>query len=94
VLSAVDEGAGLDEAAHGRAEAAFDHEFGKWQSVIDAVRADRSLSPDRRAVAIFALRIRQKAEAYGARRRVLQEEIQKAQAARRAFRKISEQPKP
>lgn len=94
MLSAVDEGVGLDDAAHGRAEAAFNHEFGKWQSVIDSIRADRSLSPDRRAAAIFALRIRQKAEANGARRQVLQDEIQKAQAARRAFRRLTEQPKP
>jgi hypothetical protein len=88
------EGRGLDDAANGRAEAAYNHEFGKWQQMIEAVRADRSLSPDQRAAAVFALRIRQRLEAKGARKRVLEDEVQKAQTARRAQWTIRSQPTP
>jgi hypothetical protein len=86
---------GLDEAAIGRAEAAFAHEFAKWQGAIDAALADPSLSPDRRAAAVRALRIRQQAEANGVRKQVLDEEVQKAQAAQRARRSLKkDEPSP
>ena len=84
--------AGHDQGAAGRAEAAFKHEFDKWQLLIEAAQADKSLSPDQRAIAIAGLRFRQQIEANAARRRVLDEERQTAQAARRAARKLLNSP--
>jgi hypothetical protein len=71
----------FDEAAFGRAEAAFQFEFDKWQRIIDAARSDKGLTRDKRAAAVAALRIRQQIEAAGARRRVLEEETQRLRAA-------------
>jgi hypothetical protein len=67
----------------GRAGAAYAHEFAKWQAQIDAALTDRSLSSDQRDAAILSLRRRQQIEAVGARRRVLEEEAQSAEAERR-----------
>jgi uncharacterized protein (UPF0147 family) len=74
----------LDASAIGRAESAFQHEFAKWQSLIDAVASDRSLPQDRRQAAVAALRARQRAAANAAKRRVMEEEKQKTRSARRA----------
>lgn len=81
-------GGGLDAAALGRAEAAYKSEFDKWQAQIDAVIADKSLSPDQRVTALAALRAKQQIEASGARKRVIEEERQRARAGRRAARSI------
>ena len=76
----------IDKSVFGRAQAAFDAEFAKWQMQIDAVSADQSLSPDQRASALLALRTRQGLEANGARKRIIEEEKQRARAAKRAAR--------
>lgn len=76
----------MDQSVFGRAQAAFDAEFAKWQAQIDAVMADQSLSPDQRASALQALRTRQGIEANGARKRIIEEEQQRVRAAKRAAR--------
>ena len=62
----------------GRADAAYQAEFAKWEALIADVRADRGLSDDQRASAIVALRIRQRVEAQATRRRIILEEKQAA----------------
>ncbi len=57
----------------GRASAAYREMFALWEARIDDVRADRSLTPDQRAAAVIAFRLRQRIEARAIRRRVLAE---------------------
>ena len=83
---------GPNPASAGRAEAAYRHEFDRWQLQIDAVQADKSLSPDQRATAIAGLRFRQQVEANAARKRVLEDEKQRTKSARRAARNILKAP--
>jgi hypothetical protein len=80
------EAAHIDKSVFGRAQAAFDAEFAKWQMQIDVVSVDQSLSPDQRASALLALRTRQGIEASGARERIIEEEKQRVRAAKRAAR--------
>ena len=75
----------LDDAASGRADATFQFEFDKWQRIIDAALRDKGLSRDQRAAAVVAFRIRQQTEAAGARKRVMDEEMQKARTTNRRF---------
>lgn len=77
---------GQDTAAAGRAEACYKEEFDKWQAQIDAVANDVSLSRGQRAAGVAALRERQRVAANAARRKILEEEKQKAKAVRGASR--------
>ena len=64
----------------GRADAAFDHVMRAFQLQIDAARRDWSLTPAQRAAAIKALKMRQAVEAKGAKKQIVDEERQNAQA--------------
>jgi hypothetical protein len=83
---------GLDPGAVGRAAAAYRFEFDKWQGLIAFAMADRSRSPEQRAAAVASLRAQQRIAAAGARKRVMQDEKQKAKAARRAARNLLKVP--
>jgi hypothetical protein len=75
-----------DPLAGARAQAAFDDVWGRMQAAIDAVSNDPSLSPEARAAALRALRERQRIEAGGARRRIIEDEANAARARRKQER--------
>ena len=77
----------MDTGALARAGAAYDSVMAIWQARIDAAAADPSLSRDQRAAAMVALRSRQHLEAMAARQRIIEEEMQRVRAARRAAQK-------
>jgi hypothetical protein len=69
-------------ATYRRARAAGDAISAEYAGKIEAIRKDRSLTPDQRASAIFELRLQQKAAVRAIRRRILDEERQAARANR------------
>ena len=77
---------GYEPGAFGRADAAYKAEFDRWQSLIDAALKDPSLSPTQRTMVVASLRLRQRLEAVGARRRVIEEEKHRLNAAKRLRR--------
>jgi hypothetical protein len=64
----------IDPSAAGRAQAAFNAVFSRFQGLIDAIANDPSLTPDQRASAIRGLRQQQAAEAGAAQKRIMDEE--------------------
>jgi len=79
-----------DPTAGGRAQAAFDAVWLKWQGLIESTMQDRGLNADQRAAAIVSLRQQQAREAAAARQRILAEEKQN----RKARRRMQTRPKP
>ena len=77
----------VDPTVYGRAAAAYTAEFARWQNGIDALHSDLSLTPDQRAAAIKAMLTRGKIEADAIRRRIIEEEMQRARHARRTARR-------
>jgi hypothetical protein len=70
----------------GRAAAAYQYEFAKWEGMIEAAANDPSLTPEQRAGAVAALRQRQHEAADGVRRWAMEDERQMDKARRRAER--------
>jgi hypothetical protein len=62
----------IDPTAAGRAQAAYNAVFSRFQGLIDAIANDLSLTPEQRASAIRGLR--QAAEAGAAQKRIMDEE--------------------
>lgn len=77
----------VDLTVYGRAAAAYADEFSRWQNGIDALHSDLSLTPDQRSAAIKAMQTRGKMAADGIRRRIIEEEMQRARHARRTARR-------
>ena len=75
-----------DTTASGRADAAYKHELGKREGLIEAASRDRSLSPDQRFLVVRSLREQQRTAAHGARQSILDDERSAARAARRRAR--------
>ena len=73
----------MDCAALGRADSAFEAVFAHYESLILDVKKDRGLSQDQRGAALLALKQRQKIEAEGARKRIIDEERQRIAALRK-----------
>ncbi|MDR3485311.1 MAG: relaxase/mobilization nuclease domain-containing protein [Bradyrhizobium sp.] len=84
VASRPSEAGRIDPTVYGKAEAAFDAEFAKWQARIDSVMADPNLKSDQRVAAASALRLQQGLAAGAVRRRIIEEEKQRAKAARKS----------
>jgi hypothetical protein len=82
-----------DPLAYARAHAAFEEVWKFIQADIDMATVDPSLSPERRAAAIRALRDRQKIEAETARRRILRDEAA-AEKQRRRQARARDRPRP
>lgn len=70
----------FDRAALGWANAAFETVFHGYQIQINEARKDRSLSDEQRALAVRALKERQRSEAEAARKIIIQEEQQRVDA--------------
>ncbi len=74
----------IDPTAAGRAQAASNAVFSRYQGLIDAIATDPSLTPEQRASAIRSLQQQQAAEAGAAYQRIMEE----AKAAARVRRRV------
>ena len=84
--------AGIDPIVHGRAQAAYDGVFAEFAAKIDAVKKDKSLTPDQRTAAIMSLRLRQMIAANAARKKIIEEGKQNAKTYRRYLKGLMRKP--
>lgn len=76
----------IDPTEAGRAQAAANAVFSRFQGLIDALANDPSLTPEQRAAAIRGLRQQQTAEAKGAQKRIM-DDARAAARLRRAMQR-------
>lgn len=67
------EAIGMNPAVSEQAAAASAHIYARYEGLINAVREDRSLSPEQRAGIIASLRARAKADAAAVSQRIMEE---------------------
>ena len=79
----------IDPTASGRAQAAADAVSARFAGAIESIEKDPSLTPEQRAGAIAALRLRQSAEAGAASKKIIEEAGQNAGVRRRALRALN-----